>query len=380
MEVGTGGEKEAERGKKTPCWQCAIMRGKTSFFDKGEIMKGPLISVIIPIYNMERYLERCLDSILRNTYTNLEVLCVDDGSKDSSAEILRTYAEKDRRIVPIFKENGGVSSARNAGLDRMTGKYVCFIDSDDCVHPQYVELLYRALMETGTNISICTFQRVDGLAPVYSEEIIPDLNEVRVYSFPQINRVHQLRAYSGGRLIQSELAKAIRFRGDLQYGEDTIFFAEVCENDSSGKAAVISYPLYYYYQREDSLTQTATKAQEIQYIRIIIQKLFQKGHDVIYLDQAIRICLPARYVSTYIYPDHKVASEYSRLLFRLFGRLLKTDIYSGKEKLGLVCFILLPRLYWLHRILHDPSMWEWEKMERRKRREEKNKRSELNHE
>ena len=120
----------------------------------------PLVSVIIPIYNMEAYLARCLDSVLNNTYRNLEIICVDDGSTDGSAEILRAYAEKDSRIVPIFKENGGVSSARNAGLDRMTGEYVTFVDPDDFVHPQYVELLYRALKESGTEIAICGFETV----------------------------------------------------------------------------------------------------------------------------------------------------------------------------------------------------------------------------
>ena len=130
-----------------------------------------LISVIIPIYNMEAYLARCLDSVLNNTYRNLEVLCVDDGSKDASAEILRAYAEKDSRIVPIFKENGGVSSARNAGLDRMTGEYLTFVDPDDYVHPQYVELLYRALQESGTEVAICGIDKVEEEEPVQTERI-----------------------------------------------------------------------------------------------------------------------------------------------------------------------------------------------------------------
>lgn len=88
----------------------------------------PLISVIIPVYNVELYLARCLDSVLNNAYRNLEILCIDDGSSDRSAEILRAYAEKDSRIVPIFKKNGGVSSARNAGLDRLASEYGTFID------------------------------------------------------------------------------------------------------------------------------------------------------------------------------------------------------------------------------------------------------------
>ena len=108
-------------------------------------MDQSLISVIIPIYNMEQYLERCLDSVLNNTYRNLEIICVDDGSTDSSLEILRRWEEKDPRIVVITKENGGVSSARNAGLDRMAGDYVSFVVSDEFVHPQYFEALLFAV-------------------------------------------------------------------------------------------------------------------------------------------------------------------------------------------------------------------------------------------
>ena len=98
-------------------------------------MQTPLISVIIPVYNVEAYLPRCLDSVIQNTYRNLEIICVDDGSTDGSPEILRDYAQRDARITVITKENGGVSSARNAGLDRATGEFVAFIDSDDFVHP-----------------------------------------------------------------------------------------------------------------------------------------------------------------------------------------------------------------------------------------------------
>ena len=101
----------------------------------------PTVSVIIPVYNMESYLERCLDSVLNNTYRNLEVICVDDGSTDGSLQILRRYEQTDKRIVVITKENGGVSSARNTGLDHASGNFVSFVDPDDLLHPQHYELM-----------------------------------------------------------------------------------------------------------------------------------------------------------------------------------------------------------------------------------------------
>ena len=108
-------------------------------------MMQELITVIVPVYNTEKYLERCLDSIVGQTYRDLEILLIDDGSTDSSGEICRQYAEADDRITVLVKENGGQASARNLGLDRMQGEYVLFVDSDDYVSPDFVEELYRQI-------------------------------------------------------------------------------------------------------------------------------------------------------------------------------------------------------------------------------------------
>ncbi len=330
----------------------------------------PLISVILPIYNMERYLERCLDSVLNNTYRNLEVICIDDGSKDNSLEILRSYEAADPRIVVIAKENGGVSSARNAGLDRMTGEYVTFVDPDDFVHPQYVELLFRALQDTETNIAICTFQKVEAGSDFQPEEILYSSDALQILSFAAISREHELRGYSGGRMIRSKLTEGIRFRKDLQYGEDTIFFAEICEVDKANKAAVLYLPLYYYYQREDSLNRSAGSTEQLTYIQAVVQKLLQQdGRDDLYLDQSIRVSLTSRFRFTYFEPDPKAVHEYSKLLISLLGRVRKTDFYSLKEKMGIHLFILFPLFYRVYRILKDPSVLAWEKMEREKRRQ-----------
>lgn len=99
----------------------------------------PLISVIIPVYNTEAYLERCLVSVLSNTYRDLEVICINDGSTDGSLEILNAFARQDERVTVIDKKNGGLSAARNDGLRRATGEWIAFIDSDDWIHPRYFE-------------------------------------------------------------------------------------------------------------------------------------------------------------------------------------------------------------------------------------------------
>ena len=106
-------------------------------------MNTPKISVIVPVYNVEQYLPRCIDSILDQTFTDFELLLIDDGSKDKSGEICDNYAKKDSRIRVFHKENGGVSSARNLGLYNAKGKYIAFIDADDWVENEYLRIMYK---------------------------------------------------------------------------------------------------------------------------------------------------------------------------------------------------------------------------------------------
>ena len=112
------------------------------------------ITVIVPVYNVENYLNKCLDSLINQTYKNLEIIVINDGSTDNSGEICQEYAQKDNRIIYVEQENGGLSDARNAGLERMTGSYVTFVDSDDWVEPDYVEVLHNKLIGYQADIAI----------------------------------------------------------------------------------------------------------------------------------------------------------------------------------------------------------------------------------
>lgn len=120
---------------------------------------GKLISVIIPVYNVEKYLSDCLDSVLSSTYTNLEIILVNDGSIDSSGTICDVYAKKDSRIIVMHQDNQGLSSARNAGLNRATGEYVGFVDSDDKISKNMYEELYQAIEKEGADIAACEWTR-----------------------------------------------------------------------------------------------------------------------------------------------------------------------------------------------------------------------------
>ncbi len=125
-------------------------------------MTTPLISVIVPVYRVEEYLERCVESILSQTYENLEVILVDDGSPDRCPAICDAYVGKDARVKVIHQENKGLSGARNAGIELAAGEYLAFVDSDDYVSPHFIEGLYELLQETGCGIGQCRFSYVKG--------------------------------------------------------------------------------------------------------------------------------------------------------------------------------------------------------------------------
>ena len=120
----------------------------------------PQISVIIPVYNSEKYLPQCLESIVGQSYGDIEIICVNDGSKDKSTEILNSYAAKDERIKIINQKNKGQSAARNAGLDVATGKYIAFVDSDDVIDFRFFEILYTAAERSGSEVVCCGFKKI----------------------------------------------------------------------------------------------------------------------------------------------------------------------------------------------------------------------------
>ena len=155
-------------------------------------MKNPKISVIVPVYNVEAYLSKCLDSILCQTFSNIEIICVNDGSTDNSRKILEEYRKKDSRIVIVDKKNGGLSSARNAGMKVARGEFYSFIDSDDWIDVTMLEKLYNSMTSLNTDIAICavhqfdeTNQRIDDSNPYYTLEYFDSSFDNKAFSYKE---------------------------------------------------------------------------------------------------------------------------------------------------------------------------------------------------
>ena len=186
-----------------------------------------LISVIVPVFKAEPYLDQCIQSIVDQTYRDLEILLIDDGSPDQCPQICDKWAEKYPRIVVVHKENGGVSRARNTGIERATGKYIAFVDSDDFLEPTYAEYLYRALCDTGADISECRYTRCS--APLETASARAEMPQpvlltaeeaLWIWSHP---KNQDLNLVVWNKIYRRELIGEIRFAAGYNGGEDVLF-------------------------------------------------------------------------------------------------------------------------------------------------------------
>ena len=222
------------------------------------------ITVIVPVYNVEHYLDKCLDSLVNQTYKNLEIIVINDGSTDNSGTICQEYARKDNRIVYIEKENGGQSEARNMGLDRMTGSYVTFVDSDDWVEPNYVEVLYKKLLEYCADIAIGNYYSYNEQEGIFYFHIFGDSYYEKVYDnvsiFENLYESQEMKSFAlisvFGKLYKADLVKHLRF--DIgKLGEDGYLNQKIYL--LAEKTIYLNKGLYAYRQREGSSSRIWTE-------------------------------------------------------------------------------------------------------------------------
>lgn len=212
-----------------------------------------LISVIIPVYNVERYLHQCVDSVLAQTYTNLEIILVDDGSPDTSPAICDEYAQKDKRIKVIHKDNGGLSSARNAGLDAATGDFIYFLDSDDILHPDCIKILFEIGCKEKADIVSSSFES-------FLNDQTPNICHIAAIEYQTMNASQTLEILcrdnapglmsSCMKIYKKDCFRAIRFPLNTLYEDAHTNFKiyYVCK-----KICYTNTSLYYYRLRPNSI-------------------------------------------------------------------------------------------------------------------------------
>jgi len=243
------------------------------------------ISIIIPVYNVEPYIRKCLDSVINQTYTNLEIICVNDGSTDGSGKICDKYAEKDSRIKVFHKENGGVSTAKNLGLKKVTGKYIGFVDSDDWIEPDMYEVLHKSAQEKNVPISIANYYKETdtGSILMVNRTQIPEgiISTEDMLLYP-LKRDYYIGfcGYFWNKLFSADIffRKDLKFNEKINYAEDVLLYTETI---IAGKfiGIYIDKPLYHYCQRKSSISHSESIGVKVDILTVYkkVEKLLNEN-------------------------------------------------------------------------------------------------------
>lgn len=270
---------------------------------------GEKISVIVPVYNVEQYLERCVDSIINQTYTNLEIILVNDGSTDNSGKLCDELAKKDERIRVIHKENGGLSDARNRGIDESESDLVGFIDSDDYIDSDMYEVLLKNLNDTDADLSMCALYDVYNNTPevqvtnketwkLSSEQAIKMVMEAKILSVTAVNKLYRKSLFTD---LKFEVGKI---------AEDAFIMIKLL--DKCEKIVATNEKKYYYVHRENSIT---TQKFSTKFLNVI--EAYEQNSNII----------------SEKYPKLKDVAQ-TRMnwaYFYVLDRLLLDDNYNDKE-------------------------------------------------
>lgn len=230
-------------------------------------MTKPMISVIVPIYNVQAFLPGCLESIISQTFKDIEIICIDDGSTDESGTIAESYTDKDSRIKVIHQENQGLSGARNTGMRVAEGEFIAFCDSDDYYHPEFLERLYRVIEKTGADVACCNFvktkEKYTGAFPTLPEPHV----ELTYNPSMMYLKTRKISTGVDTKLYRRDAIKDLSFIKGI-YFEDVPFTTALMLRIKS--AVITDLPMYYYYANPNSIMRTSFSWQKVSsYIQLI---------------------------------------------------------------------------------------------------------------
>lgn len=301
-----------------------------------------LISIIIPIYNLEIYLENCIDSIIKQTYKNLEIILVDDCSTDGSINICRTYEKRDKRVKVIKKmRNEGAGMARNAGIDIAQGQYIMFVDGDDFIAYDCVEEIYAILIESQGDIAMCLGK------PVYDFERIASMEAEKLTNYECMSSVqalenicYQRKITPGpwGKIFKSELFKNLRFP-DTGYEDLAIMYRLI---DKARLIVFSPVEKYYYLQRKNNTTLGKFNKKKLD--RIIVAKQMMDFIEDKYADlhTSVKVRFFISNVQTLnVLPFSLLDSEYGKMISSNIKKYRKVVLEDNKAKISTRCIALM---------------------------------------
>lgn len=306
----------------------------------------PEISIIVPVYNVENYLVRCIESILAQTFKEFELILVNDGSPDNCGKICDEYAQKDSRIRVIHKSNGGLSDARNSGIEISTGKYIGFVDSDDYIEPDMYEVLYNDIKKCNADIACCAYYIC------FKNERIgsPTSKGLKILSVEEaINMLPQISPGAWNKLYKKEIFEEIRYPvGKLN--EDVFILMDLLER--ANKITFNPSAKYYYLQRQNSITKKGFNSKKWDCIDAWKKNLIYVKNKY---PKQIKV-IEYKYFGAYIYIlDQLIVSENYRSIaeYEKVNKFIKNNILNIilnsyipiKRKISLIIYLLNDKAY-----------------------------------
>ena len=287
------------------------------------------VSVIVPIYKVEKYLNKCIDSIINQTYTNLEIILVDDGSPDNSPKICDEYAKKDNRIKVIHKQNNGVSSARNVGLDISTGDYIMFIDGDDYIELNMIECMLKNMFDNDVDIVVCNINYVykdkEFIKYDESDRILNNYDAMKEFIRDGI-----VQAVVWNKLYKKSIIK------DMKFIINKIHEDEIFSYEAISKANSIYYnsnPFYNYIQREDSITGKFS-IQRLDAVEAAYERMnsIKQNYPSLYIEEKMNFCNLCIYTYQMILENLNIdIDKQGRKTLQNYVKCLKFNRYELKK-------------------------------------------------
>ena len=323
----------------------------------------PKISIIVPIYKVEKQIDICIKSILNQTFNNFELILVNDGSPDKCGEICEKYAKIDKRIKVIHKKNGGLSDARNSGLDIAKGKYVGFVDSDDIIHPEMYERMYNCINKYNVDIVQCKFKKFKSIEDINK---LSNINNVNIEYYTSKEAIidmidnNKINVNTWNKLYKRELFENERFPKGKIHEDEFLTYKLIYK---SNKVAYINEELYYYYQNDNGIMNGSNLIKRLDRIEALEERsnFFLKNGDKDLYDKSNTALFFALNKLYFIFKRNKQLKKEIAYINLLKDKIIKTacmlndNIYLSKQNRKIVNLInknkIFINIYYLQNML-----------------------------
>lgn len=310
----------------------------------------PLVSVVVPIYMVEKYLNRCVESLVNQTYKNLEIILVDDGSLDSCPKICDEWEDKDQRIQVIHKENGGLSDARNAGIARAKGVYIALVDSDDFVALDFIETLLNTAIETQSDIVQCRYEYVAGDRMTKDKEKVENTEiftgREMIAGFAWKDGAYNVVAWN--KLYKRELFEDISYpKGRIHEDEATsyrLFY-------QADKVAFVYRYLYGYYTGGSSITRDSFSKKRLDWEWAVYERIkFLEQHKesklaAIHYKLYMDGCIDLYFKTLEQLKDIEAAKHMKEHMKKIYGKVIREKSIPARTKMGYTLFLSMPKVF-----------------------------------